>query len=379
MTNSFSKNPKLILFVVLVAFATALVAFVGFGTYFTTHASAIGDDSNVKKLFTPRFVAKETYVSTDIVKLTDEKNNYYYTDNKSFVIKGGELLNKVTVDPIVEVERGQEPSIKDVLKGDELPIEKIKKRSPSGVDDVIGATNLSEVYKSKLAAVIKEKPLPSKISSPAQSSTNKTALSNMSQQTNLNATDKSCYINFGGFDQPKIAYSDTCSKLSASDKQKKIKTMMENFPEEYFIKYKAENETAEIYVFTDYTCGYCQRLHAKVDEFLERGVSVNYILYPRGIGSNSYIEQTKEVVKNMNSAWCSDDQLAALNNLYKNRSLPNTECKKEDHKLDSPVRQYYILGMMFEIEATPLIIASNGNTAYGFKRVSTVLSELGIK
>lgn len=332
---------------------------------------------NIGELLTPNFVAKESFLGTEIVKLTDKDNNHFYTDQKSFIIKGGELINKTTAGANLVGNASENKYSK--------PSSSLTKDSTTPLDDsVISSAKLNEIYKAKLAELntpldVQKSPIEvPKI--PALANQPKKTINKIPESNNSSKlADKSCYIPYGGFDQPKIAYSDKCELLSASDKKKKIKTMMELFPEEYFIKHKAENEKAQIYVFTDYTCGYCQRLHSKIDEFLAQGVSVNYVFFPRGMQSKAYFEQTKKVVDYMGYAWCSDDQVAAVDELYKNRRLPVVECKKEGHKLDSPVRQHYILGMMFEIEGTPLIVASNGNTTYGFKRVSTTLSNLGIK
>jgi len=190
------------------------------------------------------------------------------------------------------------------------------------------------------------------------------------------STDDDCLITFGGFDQPKIGYDDKCNVLSESQKQEQVKTLINGFPDQFFIRYEAEDEKSEIYVFTDYTCGYCQKLHRNIDGFLKNGISVNYILYPRAISMQGQDAMAKRVVTDMSSAWCSDNQTEATDLLYKNRTIPYTQCNKNDKKLDSPVRQHYILGMMFDISGTPLIVGSNGNTTYGFRSISTTLSRL---
>lgn len=190
--------------------------------------------------------------------------------------------------------------------------------------------------------------------------------------------NQECLITFGGFNQPRVGYDDKCNRLSPDATQDQIKTLINGFPDEFFVRYEAEEERSEIYVFTDYTCHYCQKLHDKIDSFLSNGISVNYIFYPRAIGIQGQEAKAEEVVTNMSSAWCSDDAVEATNLLYKRGSVPYASCKKNDTKLDSPVRQHYILGMMFEITGTPLIVGSNGKTTYGFRSVGVTLSRLGM-
>lgn len=190
--------------------------------------------------------------------------------------------------------------------------------------------------------------------------------------------NEECLITFGGFNQPKIGYDDSCNTLSAEARQEQVKTMMNSFPKEFFIRYEAEDERAEVFVFTDYTCPFCRNLHDKMDEFLSNGVSVNYIFYPRAIGMQGQDAMAEEIATNMRSAWCSDDQQSATDTLFARRTVPYATCEKNDGKLDSPIRQHYILGMMFDISGTPLIVGSNGATTYGFRSVSLTLSRLGL-
>jgi protein-disulfide isomerase len=194
--------------------------------------------------------------------------------------------------------------------------------------------------------------------------------------TVLTPVDDSCLIKFGGFNQPKMGYDADCNVLSKDAKKEQIKTLINGFPEEFFVKFEAENEQSEIFVFTDYTCGYCQKLHRNIDTFLENGVSVNYIFYPRAIGMQGQDSFAEEVVVNMASAWCSDNQQEAIHELYSKKSVKYAKCNKDDGKLDSPVRQHYILGMMFDISGTPLIVGGNGETTYGFRSVGTTLTRL---
>ena len=48
------------------------------------------------------------------------------------------------------------------------------------------------------------------------------------------------------------------------------------------ITYAAEDEKAEVYVFTDISCGFCRKLHRHIDEYNAEGVTVHYLAFPRG-------------------------------------------------------------------------------------------------
>ncbi|WP_368744914.1 disulfide isomerase DsbC N-terminal domain-containing protein [Klebsiella pneumoniae] len=71
------------------------------------------------------------------------------------------------------------------------------------------------------------------------------------------------------------------------------------------ITYKAPDEKYVIGVFTDITCGFCQKLHSDLQSYLDNGITIKFIAYPRA-GMNSMI------ARNMASVWCADDKPAAF-------------------------------------------------------------------
>ncbi|HHG1616490.1 TPA: thioredoxin fold domain-containing protein [Klebsiella pneumoniae] len=69
-------------------------------------------------------------------------------------------------------------------------------------------------------------------------------------------------------------------------------------------------------VFTDITCGFCQKLHSDLQSYLDKGITIKFIAYPRA-GMNSMI------ARNMASVWCADDKPAAgMAYLKSNRQRP---------------------------------------------------------
>ena len=52
-----------------------------------------------------------------------------------------------------------------------------------------------------------------------------------------------------------------------------------------------------VYVFTDITCGYCQRFHRDVAELNSNGVAVRYLAFPRaGIDAESFKDMESGLV-----------------------------------------------------------------------------------
>lgn len=71
------------------------------------------------------------------------------------------------------------------------------------------------------------------------------------------------------------------------------------------IDYKSPNEKYRLAIFTDITCGYCQKLHHDLKSYLDAGISIKFLAFPRA-GLNSV------VAGNMAKIWCSAKPNEAL-------------------------------------------------------------------
>ena len=123
-------------------------------------------------------------------------------------------------------------------------------------------------------------------------------------------------------------------------------------------------QKAQITVFTDVDCFYCQKLHQEVPKLNEMGISVRYMAFPRaGIGSGSY----KKVV----SAWCSDDQQEAMDKLKARQNIPNKTCT-------NPVEQHYVMGKNMGVTGTPAILLDDGTIIPGYRPAADLAKSLGV-
>lgn len=132
------------------------------------------------------------------------------------------------------------------------------------------------------------------------------------------------------------------------------------------IVFPAQGETrAQISVFTDVTCFYCQKLHREVPELNKRGVEVRYLAYPRsGVGSASY--------DMLVTAWCSEDQQTALTRLKNKESVPPAKC--DDH----PVESEYELGQRMGVRGTPALVTEEGKLIPGYQSADQLMATLGL-
>ncbi|MBS3798975.1 MULTISPECIES: bifunctional protein-disulfide isomerase/oxidoreductase DsbC [unclassified Pseudoalteromonas] len=125
------------------------------------------------------------------------------------------------------------------------------------------------------------------------------------------------------------------------------------------IVYKADKEKGKITVFTDITCGYCRKLHRELDDYLDAGITVQYLAFPRGgMGSQGYTD--------LMNVWCAKDQQQALTDA-KAGSKP-----EEVAQCNAPVAEHYQLGQSFGISGTPAIILSDGSMIPGYQPAAAI-------
>jgi thiol:disulfide interchange protein DsbC len=89
------------------------------------------------------------------------------------------------------------------------------------------------------------------------------------------------------------------------------------------ISFEPEAPEYELLVFTDIDCGYCRKLHEQIQGYMDAGISIHYMAFPRaGVGSHSYEKYV--------SVWCAEDKQAAL-------TLAKAGGEPEPAQCDNPV------------------------------------------
>lgn len=117
-----------------------------------------------------------------------------------------------------------------------------------------------------------------------------------------------------------------------------------------------------IVVFTDIECPYCRKFHRQVERYLQAGIEVQYLFYPRA-GRNSPAFAKAVAV------WCSRDHGAALTRAFDGRSLPARTCA-------NPVAKHYELALRTRLLGTPALITEDGHVMYGAVPVSRLLERV---
>jgi thiol:disulfide interchange protein DsbC len=119
-------------------------------------------------------------------------------------------------------------------------------------------------------------------------------------------------------------------------------------------------------VFTDVDCGYCRQFHNQIDEYLNLGIQVNYLAYPRaGLDSESY--------EKISSAWCDEDPQYSLTLLKQGKEIDKKLCS------NNPVEKHFKLGQAIGVQGTPSIVTEDGRMIPGYLPPQELLNILDTK
>ncbi|MBM4197579.1 MAG: DsbC family protein [Gammaproteobacteria bacterium] len=108
-----------------------------------------------------------------------------------------------------------------------------------------------------------------------------------------------------------------------------------------------------ITVFTDIDCGYCRKLHREMDQYLDRGIRVRYLFFPRSGPKTESWTKAEQV-------WCAKNRNDAITRSKRGEVLSGPACNP------NPVQQHYSLGIELGVQGTPAIITDSGELVPGY-------------
>ncbi|OBP13927.1 thiol:disulfide interchange protein [Rheinheimera sp. SA_1] len=131
------------------------------------------------------------------------------------------------------------------------------------------------------------------------------------------------------------------------------------------IEFKAKDEKHVITVFTDTSCGYCRKLHSEIQTYLDQGITVRYLAFPRGgVSSETYTE--------LQSIWCAKNPQLAMNTAKAGDKVTIAQCK-------NTVADQYNLGQSFGISGTPAIVLADGTLIPGYQPAAALVATLNAR
>lgn len=146
--------------------------------------------------------------------------------------------------------------------------------------------------------------------------------------------------------------TSTRSNLTETALAAQRKRLLDTIPASERIVFAPPNPKHRIAVFTDVSCGYCQKMHSEMAEYHRQGIAIEYLAFPRaGLGSPDY--------QTMVSVWCADDRRKALTDAKNGRRVPPRTCK-------TSVNQQYDVGQRAGLTGTPMILTQDGSQIGGY-------------
>ncbi|MDJ0741462.1 MAG: DsbC family protein [Gammaproteobacteria bacterium] len=152
--------------------------------------------------------------------------------------------------------------------------------------------------------------------------------------------------------QGKLVDLETRTEIT-NERLAELKTAaMAGVGEDNMVIYGPQDAKHTVTVFTDIDCGFCRKLHSEMNQYVDNGIRVRYLFYPRaGIGSESYDKAV--------SVWCADDRRTAMDAAKAGQAVPAKVCA-------NPVADHHALGQAMRIQGTPALLLEDGEMLPGY-------------
>ena len=161
---------------------------------------------------------------------------------------------------------------------------------------------------------------------------------------------------------------EKAQNLTEGSRRALVTQELASFSEEKLIVFPADNEElAVLNVFTDTSCGYCQKLHTEVKYLQQAGISVRYIPYPRGGSRGPGYSDLRKV-------WCADDKLAAMS--IAKGAAAGSLAASGDCESARYVDEGYKLGNRVGVTGTPALFAADGTKFNGYVPYEQLIPQL---
>lgn len=142
------------------------------------------------------------------------------------------------------------------------------------------------------------------------------------------------------------------------------RALLDSKPKDLFVRYPStEKEKYSVTVFTAINCPYCRKLHDAIPALNRQGISVNYVMLPRGAVDSAPYDKTQ-------SALCSGDPAATITKAMQNHEPKPIRCDS------SQLNQHIELARTLNVNSTPTFVLPNGDLQVGYVSPDRLLQTL---
>ncbi len=120
-----------------------------------------------------------------------------------------------------------------------------------------------------------------------------------------------------------------------------------------------------VYVFTDIDCGFCRKLHSQLQAFMDKGIEIRYLAFPRA-GPNS------QSARKLSTTWCSANPQEMMTRFKRGENVPLAPCNTD------PVADQFMLGQQVGVNGTPAIVLESGQLVPGAVSAEYLAQAMGI-
>lgn len=140
--------------------------------------------------------------------------------------------------------------------------------------------------------------------------------------------------------------------------------VLDELPHERRIVFAASQPRKTVTVFTALDCGYCRKLHEQIADINARGISVEYLLLPRGGLSSPSFDAAVSV-------WCAADRADALTEAKRGHEPPPKVCP-------NPITEHAAVAQRLGVSTTPTLVAPDGRILGGYLSPDQLAGALGL-
>lgn len=162
---------------------------------------------------------------------------------------------------------------------------------------------------------------------------------------------------------------DISERINLTQERKALanKSLLASIEDKDLISFNAEDEQDVIYIFTDPSCPYCRLMHKEIPDLNAMGISVKYMLYPRGGDRGPGFESIQAVLH-------SEDKPAAIHEFKTDEhSTKYGFADKSDEQKEAvlaDIQRYYDLGNRLGVRGTPATYLADGTPVSGYKKAA---------
>ena len=154
---------------------------------------------------------------------------------------------------------------------------------------------------------------------------------------------------------------NTKESITENTKMNQRLSIIDSIDMKNYMIFKPKKTDHILTIFTDTSCPYCQKLHNEIPDLLENNIEIRYVLFSR---NGNDVDAYQQLV----SAWCSDDKVDALEDLFAGDILEDIS------NCENPIARNFDYAGSLSVEGTPTIFLEDGRIIPGYQNYKNILA-----